>query len=548
MFPRVKSSGNYKYLQIVENRRQGAQVKQRVIASLGRLDRLTESGQLDDLTRALARLCKQVEVVEGHRHGRIQGKRVRRIGPALVFERLWQALGIRGVVGDLLVDRKFGFDVERAIFLTVLHRLFAPGSDRQADRWKQDYAIDGAEGLELHQLYRAMAWLGERRPQAEQGDATPFSPRCTKDLIEEAVFRRRRDLFTSLDVVFFDTTSLYFVGEGGESLGRYGKSKDHRPDLKQMVVGVVLDGDGHPICCELWPGNTTDVTTLMPIVERLRGRFQIGSVCIVADRGMISQGTIEQLEACRGVSYILGVRMRQQKEVRTEVLGRGGRYEEVYPAKVQSKDPAPLKVKEVRVDDRRYIVCHNEDQAKKDAADREAIVASLADKLKQGDKSLVGNKGYRRYLKVTGRRFEIDEQKMASEACYDGKWVLRTDTDLSAKDVALKYKQLWMVEQVFRTTKHILESRPIYHKCDDTIRGHVFCGFLSLVLMIELQERLHQRGLALEWEDIRRDLEALQETELTIDSETYYLRTELRGTCHDVLRAARVAIPATLRQ
>jgi transposase len=277
----------------------------------------------------------------------------------------------------------------------------------------------------------------------------------------------------------------------------------------------------------------------------------------VADRGMISQATIQRLQSDPKLKYILGVRMRNLGGIRTQGLNRGGRYHEVYPKSNDPKAPSPLKVKEVHVtideDDpdsgtRRYIVCHNESQAKKDAADREAIVASLKDKLKQSDKELVGNKGYRKYIKVQDKHFAIDEEKIQSEARYDGKWVLRTNTELSAQDVALKYKLLWMVEQMFRTTKSILETRPIWHKCDQTIRGHVFCSFLALVLKTELYERLERKGRHYEWDDIRRDLEALQETELSIEDDTYYLRTPLRGTCHDVLRAANVAIPPTLRQ
>jgi len=548
MFPRVKASGQYRYLQIVENRRVNGSHKQQVIASLGRMDKLTETGQLDGLTCRLAKLCNDVQVVSAHRQGSIRSAGVRRLGPALVFERLWQALGIDGVLLRLLAERKFGFAVERAVFLTVLHRLFASGSDRAAEQWREDYRIAGAADLSLHQVYRAMGWLGEPLPDEEQQGATPFAPRCTKDLVEEALFAERRELFTNLDVVFFDTTSIYFEGEGGDTLGRRGKSKDHRPDLKQMVVGAVLDGEGRPVCCELWPGNTTDVTTLVPIVERLRERFHIGAVCVVADRGMISAKPIRTLEGMPGLSYILGVRMRNQKEVKADVLKRGGRYQEVYPKSKDPKAPSPLKVKEVFVGDRRYIVCHNEDQAQKDVADREAIVAHLREQLKQGDKSLVGNKGYRRYLKTDGRHFEIDEEKLDSEAALDGTWVLRTNTDLSAKDTTLKYKQLWMVEQVFRTTKNILETRPIYHKCDDTIRGHVFCSFLALVLKTELYERLEQKGRHYEWDAIRRDLEALQETELRLEGKTYFVRTQFRGTCHDVIRAAGLAPPPTLRQ
>ena len=267
MFPRAKRSGKYTYLQIVESRWVDGKVRQQVIASLGRLDKLVDSGRLDGLTRGLARFCREVEIVNAMREGDLRGGAVRRLGPALVFERLWHEVGMDTVVTRLLEGRRFGFNVERAIFLTVLHRLFTSGSDRAAERWREDYALQGVEALELHQLYRAMGWLGQALPEQEQAGSTPFSPRCVKDLIEEALFVRRQDLFTNLDVVFFDTTSIYFEGEGGDTIGRRGKSKDHRPDLKQMVVGAVLDGEGRPVCCELWPGNTTDVKTLLPIVE-----------------------------------------------------------------------------------------------------------------------------------------------------------------------------------------------------------------------------------------------------------------------------------------
>ena len=152
--------------------------------------------------------------------------------------------------------------------------------------------------------------------------------------------------------------------------------------------------------------------------------------------------------------------MRSQKEVRSEVLTRGGRFREVHSPRVKRKDPSPLKVKEVLVEGRRYVVCLNEEEARKDAHDREAIVASLCEQLKRGDKSLVGNRGFRKYLKQAKSKFEIDEKKIKQDARYDGKWVLRTNTDLSAADVALKYKQLWMVEHVFRSAKSLLEPPP----------------------------------------------------------------------------------------
>ena len=549
MFARVKKSGRYQYLQIVHNERVGDRVKQRVVATLGRLDRLRETGQLDAMLSSCARFSEHAAVISAAREKSVTPQATVHIGPPLVFERIWQQLGLPKVLQKLLQGRKFEFPVERAIFMTVLHRLMVTGSDRAAERWCRRYAIDGIDELDLHHLYRAMGWLGELLPPENQDDHAGLPPRCRKDEIEERLFSQRRDLFSELELVFFDTTSIYFEGEGGEKLGQYGHSKDHRPDRKQMVVGVVLDNQGRPICCELWPGNVTDVKTLIPVVDRLKKRFQIGSICIVADRGMISKGTIEQLQAKdRKVRFILGARLRNVKEIRDEVLSRGGRYHEVHGPREASKDPSPLKVKEVYVGDHRYIVCHNEEQAVKDRHDREAILAKLEEQLKQGPKSLVGNKGYRKYLLQAKKDvFVIDQQKVKSESRFDGKWVLRTDTDLPSADVALKYKDLLLVESIFRSMKSILETRPIYHKCDDTIRGHVFCSFLALLLIKELESRLERRGWRVEWRRLLDDLDELQELTIAVDEKKFVVRTATQGDAGKAFQAAGVALGPSIR-
>ena len=546
MFVRTQTNGSRTYLLIVDNEWVDGKVKQRVLHRLGRLDQLLASGQLDALVQSLGRFSEKLAVLGAHARGEGVIARSNRIGPGLIFARLWQACSIDSVLQALLDGRRFEFSVERAIFLTVLHRLFAPGSDRAAEKWKDDYTIEGVADLELHNLYRAMAWVGEALPNSQQEGATPFAPRTNKDLIEEALFRRRRDLFSDLDIVFFDTTSIYFEGEGGESIGQRGHSKDHRPDLKQMVVGMVLDQNGNPVCSELWPGNTTDVKSLAPIVERLQSRFGIGSVCIVADRGMISAETLAQVELYNW-SYILGVRMRSSTEAKA-VVARAGRYAEVLPKSDDREDPSPLKVKQVWVEDaRRYVVCVNEDQAAKDRHDREAVVAALRDALRQGDKSLVGNKSYRKYLRSGGKQFAVDEEKIEEEARYDGKWVLTTNMDLPSAEVALKYKQLWMVEDVFRSMKSLLDTRPIYHQCDETIRGHVFCSFLALLLRQELEDRLTRKEWKLEWADVIRDLDNLVEMEVAIGGKGYVFRGQSAGVAGKVFQACGVALPPVLR-
>jgi len=547
MFARVKKSGDYQYVQVVHNERIDGRVRQRVIATLGRLDVLQESGQLEGLLESLARFSDHAAVLNALKAHQITPTRTIHLGPPLVFQRLWEELGLPDIFERLLTGRKFEFPLERVVFITVLHRLFAPGSDRAAEHWCRKYAVGEIDGLELQHFYRTMGWLGEPLPPDQQPQIVSLTPRLRKDLIEEALFGRRRDLFSNLRLVFLDTTSIYFEGRGGESIGRRGHSKDHRPDLPQMIVAVVMDDQGRPVCCELLPGNTADIKTLIPVIDRLRQRFGIRDVCVVADRGMISQQTMTELSQ-RDIRYILGARLRNVKEIRQTVLSRGGRYRKVHGPRSESKDPSPLKVKQVLVENRRYIVCHNEEQARKDRADRDAIVAKLRGQLKQGSKSLVGNKGYRKYLSARhGGAFQIDEAKVKQDVRFDGKWVLQTDTELPAEEVALRYKDLLLVEDAFRTMKAILQTRPIYHKCDDTIRGHVFCSFLALVLQQELQSRLEARGWITEWQRLRDDLDELQELTLPLGEKTFAIRTPPVGDAGRALQATGVALGPSVR-
>ena len=548
MFFRVKGVGSYQYLQIVHSVRQGEKVRQQVFGTLGRLDELKASGRLEALIRSGLRHCEKLAVIDAHAAGGTEPVTVLRIGPDLVFGRLWKECGIQKVIQSLLEARRYDFDVERAVYLTVLHRLFASGSDRAAERWREDYLIPGTEALELHHLYRAMAFLGQEIES--KGPKTLGTPRCLKDLIEEELFEHRRDLFTEVDLVFFDTTSLYFEGRGGESIGKRGHNKDHRPDLYQMVVGMALDVEGRPICCEMWPGNTADVKTLIPVVKRMRERFRLREITVVADRGMVSQATLEAFEKSDPpVRYIIGVRMRRQKEVNTSVLGSRARWFESVPERSNAKDPAPLKVKEVWVKERRYIVCLNEEERRKDAHDREAIVAHLNEQLHRGDKSLIGNKGYRRYLKVEGSgHFVIDEKQVKAEERYDGIWVLRTNTVYNTETVAHVYKALWTVEDIIRTSKSILETRPIYHKRDETIRGHVFCSFLALLLKQELESRMKRTDLEWEWKEVIRGLDALQQVEANFQGRRFLFRSQLTAHASQAVRATGVAIPPTLRE
>ena len=546
MFVREKTARGHRYLYLVESVRDGGRVRQQIVRALGRKDVLLASGELDRLVASLARHSERAMILSEMEAGRLS---CTRIGGPLLFGRLWERLGIADVLADLLRGRGFDFAVERAVFVAVLHRLFVSGSDRACEKWMADYAIPGSDGLQLHHFYRAMAWLGEETAPIADGE---LAPRCIKDVIEEQLFERRRDLFSELSVVFMDTTTLSFAGEGGEALGAHGHSKDHRPDLKQMVLAVVLDGEGRPLCTEMLPGNTADVTVLLPIVDRLRDRFAVGRVCVVADRGMISTATIRALEE-RRLEYILGARERSSAVIRETVLNDAAPFTPLLIERARGE--TQLFVKEVKVDGARYVVCRNEAEAEKDRSDRQAIVEGLEKQLRKGDKALIGNSAYRRYLRRVrnedgpdGPAFAIDAGKLAEEARYDGIFVLRTNARVTPLQAVLRYRDLLQVEDLFRRAKAILRTRPIYHSSDAAIRGHVFCSFLALMLQKELADRCRAAGLTVEWADLLRDLDRLQEATIDKDGKRITTRTAVTGQVGRVFQAVGIALPPNTRE
>jgi hypothetical protein len=519
MFFRFKRSVQngvlYEYLQIAESFRKDGQPRQRVLATLGRRDRLEADGTIDSLVESLAKFSQKYRVLKDRS---LAARSSKLWGPALIFDRLWEEQGLPEILRRLSEGRKFGFDVERVAFAMTLQRLCAPGSDLQASGWLE--TVEGLPEIALQHLYRTNGFLAEVREELEQ-----------------ELFARDRDLFSQeLDLVFMDTTSVYVYRATETEWRKRGYSRDRRPDLPQLVLGVAVDREGRPVSWEIFPGNTADPEAFEAMITKMRRRFRIGRVVVVADRGMMGKKSLELLAAGQApYDYILGCRMRKQKEIGTEVLARAGRFHEV---------GENLKVKEVLVGDRRYIICLNEEEERKDEAAREAILAHLREKLSGGAKSLVSNKGYARYLRVTKGAMRIDEDKVAAEARYDGKYVLRTNTELPAAEVAQTYKSLWRVERAFRETKSTLNVRPIFHHRDDTSIGHIVAGFLALRLEVDLQKRLDGRGVDVAWPTLMRDLGQVQAVRLEADGQSYILRTDLQGTAHQAFLAAGVRPPS----
>lgn len=528
MFVRIKRSvqngSTYEYLQIVESFRDGGKPRQRVLATLGKREVLVASGSLDGLLQSMARFSERLRVVEAVRTQGIVARSSKLWGPSLVFGRLWENQGLPEILGRLARGRRFGFEPERVGFAMALQRLCQPGSDLEGAGWIKTVEASGFEAIELQHLYRMTGFLAEVREE-----------------LERELFDRDRDLFTqSLDLVFLDTTSLYVYRAEETEWRQRGYSRDHRPDLPQLVLAVAVNRQGWPVSWEVFPGNTADHRAFGAMIRKMRERFRIGRVIVVADRGMISQRAIKQLEDSESApyGYILGCRMRKEKEVREAVLGRGGRYAEVGPK---------LKVKEVWIKQRRYIVCLNEEEAEKDALAREAILERLREVLEQrGTKALVGNRGFARFVKIEKGSVGIDEQAVEQDRRFDGKFVLTTNTELPPEEVATTYKGLWRVERTFRYEKSTLKVRPLFHHRDDTSIGHIVASFLALRLEVDLQRRLEEAKVSVSWPDLMRDLSQLHAVRVELDGHSYLLRTDLEGATYQAFAAAGVRPPPSV--
>jgi len=532
MFVRIKKSGPREYLELVENRREGKKVRQRVLLNLGRVDFLKNTEAASKIVSALAKYSDEIAVIsatkENKRSIAKESKQSvewdKEWGASLVFRKLWRDMGMEKIIKSFQKRTRFGFDVEQAVFYTVLHRLLEPGSDLSASKWLVDIYNDeaGVDAPEIgyRHLLRAMGFIERFKTE-----------------IEEALFVENRLLFeNSMDVVFFDTTSIYFEGDGPEGFAEYGLSKDHRPDRKQIVVAALMTRSGEPFCCEWWAGNMSDVKTIQDIVDSLKRRFSINRVVLVCDRGMVSKQNLAHLKA-NGIDYIVGVRLRLVKRVREDVLSRGGSYKKV---------SENLKVKEVSLGDERYIICLNPEEAARDAYSREKIAAELREKIKRSPKELVGNKGYRRYLKVEKDAVSVDEKRLKEETRFDGKFILTTNTGLSSEEVATTYKSLWQVEHAFRALKSVLGVRPIYHRSEAHVKGHVFCSYLALCLMVRLRKILAESGEEAQWDEVIRDLRALRAMKVRISGKSFLFRTELRGAASKVFRALGIKAPPSI--
>jgi transposase len=575
---RNKDGSVVRYLALAHNQRVGASTKANVLLNLGREDQLDPEG-LRRLVRSINRYLGEPDTDAGTdaltatgADAVVEGLRLiasRPAGAVWLLDGLWKALDVDTALRKVLGGRRFTTDVERVLFALVANRAIDPASKLAAAEWASaDVAIPGLEAMDDDQAYRAMDLLIEADTDAS---------------VQEAVFFAVADLLNlEVDLLFFDTTSTYFerdtedgAGEEGQAgFRRYGHSKDHRKDLPQIVIGLAVTREGIPVRVWCWPGNTNDQAILPEVRDGLRG-WRLGRVVTVVDRGFSSTENLAYLRRAGGHD-IAGERMRDGSAHAAEALSRQGRYQSV-------RDN--LRVKEVRLDSTpgvRWIICHNPEEAEREAAQREAAIARITTELdrittartrareqartrrtatamtaaarKKAERNAAQDEAAHvkaecalrehpalgRWLRQTpSGRLVLDKAKIAAETRLDGKYLLSTsDPDLSAEDVALGYKNLLEAERGFRDLKSTIELRPVFHRLEPRIRAHVLLCWLALLLI-----RVAERRTGMTWRRIALELGRLHAITLVGPAGTVVQTTEPTTTQLGILRACELTPP-----
>ena len=560
-----------RYLQLTHNEWDPATKTSRpkVLHSFGREDQLDRDA-IKRLVGSLTRLLDPATALTSTTTAGSEGLAFtssRPVGGTLVLDALWRRLGIDTVMTRLLAGRKRDPGTERVLFALVANRALAPGSKLAAAGWVNRRAhIDGLAETSDDACYRAMDWLLDIAP----------------DLEREVFWQVATLLDHEVDLLFFDTTSTYFetdhpddpvvrdtrgrpvpdqppsgtedgtedgttepaAGDAvadGVGFRTYGKSKDSRDDLPQVVIGMAVTRAGIPVRVWCWPGNTTDSALIRQAREDMRD-WTLARVMWVADRGFSSAENRRELRRGGG-HYIIGEKLRSGSAEATAALSRQGRYQHV-------RDN--LQVKEVRIaEDERFVICYNPEQAERDQALREIMIGKLTALIADTDRLTATKRaelrgristmpGLNRFLRTTpGGLLRIDKKKTAAEANLDGKYLLRcSDPHLSAEDIALGYKQLLQVERGWRDMKTTLELRPVYHRLEDRIRAHVILCWLALLLV-----RIVETTTSGTWNRIREALQELHVGTFEGPAGTFRQRTELTTAQRDILAQLGVDAP-----
>lgn len=529
------------YYHLVEAYRQDGKVKQRTLMSLGRV----EDNRIEELAAAIGKHLETVNIFNLSKEIDISDTYI--LGPLLVLERMLEGLGIKAILQRIFSQHKrLRFDLEKVVFTQLCSRFIKPVSKLSLyDSWVgRMYPGLVDHRVDLQHIYRSLDVLAAH-----------------KEEIEEFLYQWKKDLFTiTVDVVLYDLTTLRFESarEDIGELRRFGYSKEMRTDCTQVVLGLLTDTEGIPLCFEVHPGHTFEGKTLRGIVDKMRGKFSTRRFILIADRGLFSFEHLDHIRADGG-EFIVGLRMGAMSKQRQEEYHDLSRFSWI------SED---LAFYETVLNDDRCIITWSRARAERDRKAREDILEKIRGQLAAGKglaKKFITNRGYKKYLRAEGEAHcGLNHKAIAEEAKRDGFFGIITNVAaMTAPDIVTHYKQLWRIEDAFGEIKGTLKTRPMFHWTDDRIIGHLVLCFLAYLCEAHLTRLLRERHDLLDKKSIANkiiktraltvaqamdELARVMAIPVRVRKETIWVRTDIPPNAQRLMKAIGMRIPPKILQ
>ena len=545
MFLKTTISRGRKYLQIAESYKQNGVSKHRIISNLGRADALINSG-LENIIASLHKLVNK-EKSKLRDISTLKEKARTNYG-YIAYKKLWNKFSLTELLRTISGEKKTEYNFEQIVFWLVINRLLSPSSKRYHYQHIQRYVQSDKEA-ELHSIYRSLDLLS-----------------ASKEKIETELFNRNRNLFNmQIDVVFYDVTTFHFESQKADELRDFGFSKANKVNEVQVVMGLLIDREGRPIGYELFKGNTFDGHTLIIILKKLKEKFKINQVVIVADKGLNSKLNFKEIKS-NGFDYIVSSRIKNMsKSIQEKILSKDGyiekgetsdeetefRYKVIdYENKVYYYDENTERKEEIILKEK--LVCtYSSKRAKKDSSDRERAIEKAKEILEKKDYGKLKNKkGYKKYINVEAKQtpgYSLDEEKIKNDSRFDGYYaIVSSRLDLSPQEVIEQYHNLYKIEESFRILKSTMKTRPIYLRTKSHIEGHFVICFFAFMLERELELRLRKRKIEYSSEKIKEALNSLEFSEIELEKELFFLKGKHENLASKILTILKIKQPGKL--
>lgn len=539
MFLRTTQGTNKKYLSIVEGYRENGKVKQRKLLSLGAVDEINKD-QLTNLAKKLLDFCNVPLNLDIYNSEELTRKNW---GSYLILNKLWDMFKFEDLWKGLLKDRKLKIDVKEVLMLLLSDRLCSPCSKFKSFK-RQDYYHGIKKDFSLQDVYRTLDELSDY-----------------KEDIEKHIFKQNKNLFNiDAEVIFYDVTTFYFESIKSDDLRDFGYGKDGKFNEVQVVFGMITNEEGRPIGFDIFSGNTYEGNTFKDALIKLKNKYNIKRVTIVADRGLNSGTNLLDLKSCE-FEYIVGSRIKnlnsKLKEsvldidsytsIKTEDDTEVFKYKVVeYLRKIKVKDEETGAINIVTIESK--IICTwSSKRAKKDRKDRERLVEKAGELIKT--KKCQNKRGAQKYINnINAEEAELDEEKIEFDSRWDGFYGVETsDQNLSSGQVLDSYKKLWKIEESFKILKSHLEARPVFHWTKTRIIGHFVLSYIAFLFERTLELELKKENIeTYSANHIRECLTSMEFSEILIDGKRFYLRSKLNDLSEKILNILKIKIPKNI--